>query len=382
MLGRRDVGHRIVVRRIVGNQSGRTLFSDALGELVDLTETHLTLATANGPLRVPLREVHRAKRVPPARRPNAAAVVELELASDEAWPAPVRERLGDWLLRTADGWSGRANTALPVGDPDRPLDEAIDAVQRWYAARGRPAMVNVPLPLAAPVGAALDERGWSARPLVLVQTAPLAAILDAVPARPDLPAPELARTPSPEWFALAARRKAKQGRQYARLDAAGTGAGRSPDPGAPAELPAAARHILTAVRQVRFAHLYAAPPAGHGTPPAGHAAPPAGHAAPPAGHGTPPAGHAGDGPELIAVARGTVTGQHRWLGLSLIEVVPSVRRQGLAQHLIRALAEWAAGLGATRTFLQVEERNEAAVSLYRRLGFSTHHTYQTRVAPH
>ncbi|MEN3614397.1 GNAT family N-acetyltransferase [Plantactinospora sp. ZYX-F-223] len=365
MLGRRDVGHRIVVRRIVGNQSGRTLFSDALGELVDLTETHLTLATANGPLRVPLREVHRAKRVPPARRPNAAAVVELELASDEAWPAPVRERLGDWLLRTADGWSGRANTALPVGDPDRPLDEAIDAVQRWYAERGRPAMVNVPLPLAAPVGAALDERGWSARPLVLVQTAPLATILDAVPARPDLPAPELAGTPSPEWFALAAQRKAKQRRQYARLDAAGTGppggSGHSPAPGAPAELPAAARHILTAVRQVRFAHLYATPPAGHATP---------------------PAGHAGDGPELIAVARGTVTGQHRWLGLSLIEVVPSARRQGLAQHLIRALAEWAAGLGATRAFLQVEERNEAAVSLYRRLGFSTHHTYQTRVAPH
>ncbi|GAA3757360.1 GNAT family N-acetyltransferase [Plantactinospora mayteni] len=354
MLGRRDVGHRIVVRRIVGNQSGRALFSDALGELVDLSETHLTIATATGPLRVPLGEVHRAKRVPPARRPNAAAVVELELAADEAWPAPVRDRLGDWLLRTADGWSGRANTALPVGDPDRPLDAAIDAVVRWYAERGRPAMVNVPLPLAAPVGAALDDRGWSARPLVLVQTAPLAAILDAVPARPDLPAPELAETPSPEWFALAAQRKAKQTRQYARRDTAVTGppggAEDSPDPGTPAELPAAARHILTAVRQIRFAHLHGAPSAG-------------------------------EEPELIAVARGTVTGRDRWLGLSLIEVVPSARRRGLAQHLIRALAQWAAGLGATRAFLQVEERNEAAVSLYRRLGFTTHHTYQTRVAP-
>ncbi|AVT33956.1 GNAT family N-acetyltransferase [Plantactinospora sp. BC1] len=357
MLGRRDVGHRIVVRRIVGNQSGRTLFSDALGELVDLTETHLTLATANGPLRVPLGEVHRAKRVPPARRPNATAVVELELASDEAWPAPVRERLGDWLLRTAEGWSGRANSALPVGDPDRPLDEAIDAVQRWYAERGRPAMVNVPLPLAAPLGAALDERGWTARPLVLVQTAPLTTILETVPARPDLPAPELAETASPEWFALAAQRKARQTRRYARLDADGAGpavdAERPADPGAPAELPAAARHILTAVRQVRFVHLYA----------------------------TPPTDGPGDGPELVAVARGTVTGQDRWLGLSLIEVVPAARRRGLAQHMIRALAEWAAGLGASRAFLQVEEHNEAAVSLYRRLGFTTHHTYQTRVAP-
>ncbi|MEQ4303276.1 GNAT family N-acetyltransferase [Plantactinospora sp. B6F1] len=370
MLGRRDVGHRIVVRRIVGNQSGRTLFSDALGELVELTETHLTLATANGPLRVPLGEVHRAKRVPPARRPNAAAVVDLELASDEAWPAPVRERLGDWLLRAADGWSGRANSALPVGDPDRPLEAAIDAVQRWYAERHRPAMINVPLPLAAPVGAALDMRGWSARPLVLVQTAPLTAILDAVPVRPDLPVPALAGVPAPEWFGLATRRKAKQALRYARLDGDTTAspgatvspgdAGPPPDGDAPAELPAAARHILTAVRQVRFAHLYAAPPAGR------------------TGAATDPAGY---GAELIAAARGTITGQGRWLGLSLIEVVPSARRQGLAQHLIRALAEWAAGLGATRAFLQVEERNEAAVSLYRRLGFTTHHTYQTRVAP-
>src|SRR5919107_5411296 len=93
VLGRRDVGHRIVVRRIVGNQSGRTLFSDALGELVDLTETHLTLATAHGPLRVPLREVHRAKRVPPARRPPAADVIELELPANQAWPAPIQDRL-------------------------------------------------------------------------------------------------------------------------------------------------------------------------------------------------------------------------------------------------------------------------------------------------
>ncbi|GAB3969643.1 hypothetical protein GCM10027615_24150 [Plantactinospora veratri] len=197
-----------------------------------------------------------------------------------------------------------------------------------------------------------------------MQTAPLATILETVPARPELPAPELAETASPEWFALAAQRKAQQTRRYARLDADAAGspdAAEQPDhaeqlddPGAPAELPAAARHILTAVRQVRFVHLYA----------------------------TPPAGGPGDAPELVAVARGTVTGKDRWLGLSLIEVVPAARRRGLAQHMVRALAEWAAGLGASRAFLQVEERNEAAVSLYRRLGFTTHHTYQTRVAPH
>ncbi|MFF5203413.1 GNAT family N-acetyltransferase [Micromonospora parva] len=359
MLRQQDVGHRIVVRRIVGIREGRPLFSDALGELVELSETHLTLATAQGQLRVPVAQVHRAKRVPPTRRPTAAAVVALERAADEAWPAPTRGRLGDWLLRSAEGWTGRANSALPIGDPDRPLAAAVDAVQRWYAELGQPALVNTPLPLAAPVGAELDARGWGTRPPTLVQTAPLprlasasadehcgtatdqgdargaptdtadpasgtpdaAARIDAAagaPAGGSSAVVDLAATPSDEWLAIAAGRKGG--------------------------LPEAARHVLSAVDQVRFAHVYA------------------------------------DG-TLVAIGRGTVTGQGRWLGLSLIEVLPVARRQGLARRVINELAGWGASGGATHAFLQVEQRNEAAVALYQRLGFVTHHTYLTRVAP-
>ncbi|WP_446211290.1 GNAT family N-acetyltransferase [Micromonospora sp. IBSANI012] len=318
MLRQQDVGHRIVVRRIVGIREGRPLFSDALGELVELTETHLTLATTQGRLRVPVTEVHRAKRVPPTRRPTASAVMELELASDEAWPAAVRDRLGDWLLRSAAGWSGRANSALPVGDPDRPLPAALDAVERWYADQGQPAMVNTPLPLAAPVGAELDARGWGSLPPVLVQTVALAAVPPAAPAPAGSPPIELAARPSDDWLALAAGRKGG--------------------------LPDAARHVLTAVPRVRFAHVYA------------------------------------DG-TLVAIGRGTVTGRGRWLGLSLIEVVPEARRRGLAGRVVRALVDWGVAEGATHAFLQVEQRNTAAVTLYRRLGFTTHHTYLTRVAP-
>ncbi|MFD2767387.1 GNAT family N-acetyltransferase [Micromonospora eburnea] len=315
MLRQQDVGHRIVVRRIVGIREGRPLFTDALGELVELSETHITLATDRGRLRVPVGEVHRAKRVPPARRPTAAAVVALELAADEAWPAPVRSRLGGWLLRAAEGWTGRANSALPVGDPDRPLPDALDAVERWYADHGQPALVNTPLPLAAPVGAELDARGWDTRPPVLVQTAPLAAL---PPARVDLPPVELADSPSDAWLAVAAARKGS--------------------------LPDVARHVLTAVDRVRFAHVYA------------------------------------DG-RLLAAGRGTVTGGGRWLGLTSIEVLPEARRQGLAGRVIRALVDWGVAEGATQAFLQVEQRNTPAVNLYRGLGFTTHHTYLTRVAP-
>jgi GNAT superfamily N-acetyltransferase len=87
------------------------------------------------------------------------------------------------------------------------------------------------------------------------------------------------------------------------------------------------------------------------------------------------------GGELIAVARATITGPDRWLGVSLLQTAPELRRQGLAQHVLRAVARWATQRTARRSYLQVEERNAGAVALYQRLGFSTHHTYLTREAP-
>ena len=135
MLRRQDVGHRVVVRRFVGFRGDRRLFTDALGELVDVTETELTLATDKGTLVVPLEDVHRAKRVPPRRRPTAADVIGLELAADEAWPAPMHDRLGGWLLRAAEGWTGPGQ----LGAADRrPRPAAGGGARRGRAVVRRP----------------------------------------------------------------------------------------------------------------------------------------------------------------------------------------------------------------------------------------------------
>jgi GNAT superfamily N-acetyltransferase len=128
---------------------------------------------------------------------------------------------------------------------------------------------------------------------------------------------ELAGSPSEEWLAAVAGRKGP--------------------------LPESARHVLTAVRNVRFAGWYDE-------------------------HGT-----------LLATARGCVADDEgRWLGLSLIGVDERLRRRGLAQRLVAALCEWATTLGARDAYLQVEQRNTPAVTLYERLGFTVHHVYSSR----
>jgi GNAT superfamily N-acetyltransferase len=126
----------------------------------------------------------------------------LERIASEAWPAAHRDRLGDWQLRATGGWTGRANSALPVGDPGVALPDAVDAVVDWYAARGLPARINVPLPLAAALDAELDARGWARSEPTLVQTAPLADF-DASGAA-DV---QLETSPSAQWLALVAGRK-------------------------------------------------------------------------------------------------------------------------------------------------------------------------------
>jgi len=341
VLGPADVGHRVVVRRRAGSRAGRPLFTDALGELVEITGTTLTVATRTGPVIIDRAAVVAAKRVPP-RPVTRREIVAVEIAASQAWPAPVQERLGEWLLRAADGWSNRANSALPIGDPGMPLAAAVEEVRRWYAARNMPAAITVPLPLAARLDAELTARGWHSRTPVLVQTATLAATLAAVrEAAPEpSPAPDgpdrrqpgldgavrLSPAPSASWLALAAT---------------------PGDRASPGPLPPAALQVLTTGGQVpvRFAHVHDA---------------------------------SGD---LIAAGRGTVTGGGRWLGLSRMRVAPSARRRGVARMMVAALAAWAAAAGATDAFLQVEEDNAAAIRLYAGLGFRAHHRYVTRSQP-
>jgi hypothetical protein len=67
VLGREDIGFRVVVRRVVGVREGRPLFTDILGNLIAYGEDDVTVLTRTGPVTVPIAAVVAGKRIPPAR---------------------------------------------------------------------------------------------------------------------------------------------------------------------------------------------------------------------------------------------------------------------------------------------------------------------------
>jgi ribosomal protein S18 acetylase RimI-like enzyme len=112
---------------------------------------------------------------------SASAVLELERIAARGWPGTETVEIGGWLLRAGNGWTGRANSALPLRPvaPDA-LDGHLDEVAAWYAARDLPPLVQVPLPTREHLRAALVVRGWVDRWGAVVLTAPIATVLDAV----------------------------------------------------------------------------------------------------------------------------------------------------------------------------------------------------------
>lgn len=251
-------------------------------------------------------------------------VLALEEVAARGWPAPHTEWLGRWLLRAGDGWTRRANSTLVLGEPGLPYDAALAHVTRWYAAHGLPPAFSLPLPDQQHVDAHLERLGWRLE----LDTDVLVA--DVTPARGTDPAAGREATPLAGGVRLAER----------------------PPPGwdavyrGPAPLPASALGILTGPPVVTFA---AASCPSDGS----------------------------DGGRVVATGRGVVT--DGWLGIAAVEVAPSHRGRGLARDVTRGLLRWGAERGAERCYLQVASDNNAALTLYRSLGFTHHHVYRQRV---
>ena len=314
------LGRRVVVRRRLPDGSA----TDLLGELVDLDDGGVRVLPDDGPrIEVPWDEVLAAKVVPARQVRPSSSIADVARVQDLGWPGLERERLGGWLLRAGGGFTGRANSALPLGDPGLPLPEAVDRVEEFYRARDLPPRFSVPFSLdpstrADPVpglDAELDARGWSRVDRTLVLVTDLRRL-------PEPPGPaggdvlDVAAEPDDGWLSLYRYR----------------GGG----------LPPVAREVLLAAAHQDFLTLRR-----EGRPVA--------------------CGR-------VAVARG-------WAGVTAMQVDGSVRRQGLGGLVLAHLLARGRSLGARWGYLQVSADNTAGRALYASAGFVEHHGYHYRLAP-
>ncbi|WP_274561786.1 GNAT family N-acetyltransferase [Streptomyces spiramyceticus] len=180
-----DVGKRVSVRRVGGSGAPGEKFTDTVGVLTSWDAGVLSITRKGGEsVRIPESALVAGKVVPsaPARRRGPAAnFEELARVTARAWQPVESEPLGDWLLRAAGGFTRRANSALPLGDPGMPLDAALVKVREWYAVRGLPAYVQVSTGAEGTqerLGAELERRGWLREVSADVRIAALAPIAD------------------------------------------------------------------------------------------------------------------------------------------------------------------------------------------------------------
>jgi ribosomal protein S18 acetylase RimI-like enzyme len=246
------------------------------------------------------------------------SVTDLERIAAVGWPGTEYQRLGGWLLRAGGGFTGRANSVLPLGSPGIGLTDGIDMVRRFYGDRALPARFQVPWQAAecGRLDTVLEGLGWIAGDEAAVLVADLAGMLAHCTGRANLPPVQLADAPSPEWLA---------GYRYRGND-----------------LPPSAVAVLTAGDGPVFVTLLV-------------------------------------GAERLGVARGIVT--DGWLGVTAVTVEPVHRRRGVATALMAGLGRWGIERGARDVYLQVAAENEPAFALYDRLGFAEHHRYHYRTEP-
>ncbi|MFI7237018.1 GNAT family N-acetyltransferase [Streptomyces cyaneofuscatus] len=311
-----DVGKRVSVRRRSEGSGAGVEFTDTVGVLTSWDDGVVAVTPKSGESVHIVESALVAGKVVPAaparRRGPAASFAELAAVTARAWQPVESEPLGEWRLRAAGGFTRRANSALPLGDPGLPLGEAFGRVERWYEERGLPPYIQTATGAEGAqeaLCAELERHGWRREVTAEVRIAALAPVgdLDA-----DVSALRLSREPDEAWLS-----------RYQRFS--------TPGP-----------HVLRVLGggpSVWFATV-----AG-----------------------------AGDGDAPAAIGRCVVDG--RWAGFMAVEVAPEHRRRGLATSVMAALARQALEEGASAAWLQVEEDNEGARALYDGMGFAAHHRY-------
>ena len=131
--------------------------------------------------------------------PLSQRIIELEKLSDITWPAEENIEYGNWRLRISDGFSMRANSALPIGEPPTDLAVAVNHVISTYRKNKLRPTFSIPLPIFEELDKYLEQVGWN----IKIEANFLIRDIGAVelPSLPDYSV-EILDNPSKLWLEL------------------------------------------------------------------------------------------------------------------------------------------------------------------------------------
>jgi GNAT superfamily N-acetyltransferase len=239
----------------------------------------------------------------------------LEELSLSAWPALQTLVYDGWILRFAEGYSNRSNSVNPLYPSTLPIDVKIRHCEECYASRGLSSVFKiVEGGKQREIDGELEAGNYAKIHETFVMTRSLEDI--AAPTRHD-PTVLFSESFDDEWidaFCLCSGHDARERPIIARI------LGNVIVP-----------RIVAAIRE---------------------------------------------NGRIVACGYGAV--DRGWVGLFNIAVHKEYRRNGLGQALVASILERARGLGAEQAYLQVVEVNEAARSLYAKIGFADEYRYWYR----
>ena len=197
------VGARIVVRHETGGTgpTGGPQMTDVVGHVLAVDDGVVTIEVRDGSTRsVELSTVVTWKRVPdrPVRRRRAVAVDpdELTRITSRGWPAVESVALGDWELRHAGRFTGRANSVAVTGSPGLPFDEALERVLAFYRERLAPALAQVVV--GSENDRLLAAAGWT--PMTGYRGGAVVQVADLAATYVSDPLARLSPTADDEWL--------------------------------------------------------------------------------------------------------------------------------------------------------------------------------------
>ena len=243
----------------------------------------------------------------------------LERAAFNAWPAIEQEEYQGLMMRFANGYTKRANSANVLKLETTDYSSLTEYVERFYTAREEPCIFRIPsYTQSDEYDQYLASCGYQKQSLSLVLSCPLTSNSAQQANRLNEQSVEVVSESATDWLA-----------SYGLLS------------GQDLDNQSAHLSILETIKSATYFALLKVKG------------------------------------EVVACALGVV--ENEQLGIFDVLTREQDRGKGYATYLLRETFNWALSAGATSSYLQVVAENNSAISLYEKLGYQQCYQYWYRL---